>query len=457
MDGAMRSCNVTNPIGTCWGTQTCAGSTGWSACTAQTPATETCDGADNDCNFVIDDGVGGGTPCTNDVPGVGSCPGTLQCAGASGFVCSGPMPMLESCNFLDDDCDSNVDEAFPGLGDLCTDGVGACQNYGSVRCNAAGSGTECSATAGSPTTELCNLIDDDCDTNTDENFPTLGNGCSVGLGVCQRFGTVVCNGSGSSTQCSATPGSPTGAETCNYQDDNCNGQTDEGFKNVSTGLYDQDTTCGSCENDCTVLYNGPNAFGSCTVMFGTAQCEMGCDAGYYDLNGSTLDGCEFQLDTTSIYVSTSDPTAVNNTSCGLGPSATGGHPCKTIAYSFGRAAATGRPNLIIADGTYSEAVTLVNGVNLYGGYRADTWERHLVSTATVIDGISTSGNHDRTVIASGITSPTIFEGFVVRGSFNAKVSGNSYAIYVSGSSDNLTVRRNVIFAGRGGPGAGGPS
>src|SRR5262249_39255593 len=62
MAGATRTCSVTNAIGTCWGDQLCDAASGWSACSATTPAPEVCDGVDNDCNFVIDDGVGGGDP-----------------------------------------------------------------------------------------------------------------------------------------------------------------------------------------------------------------------------------------------------------------------------------------------------------------------------------------------------------------------------------------------------------
>ncbi len=59
------------------------------------------------------------------------------------------------------------------------------------------------------------------------------------------------------------------------------------------------------------------------------------------------------------------------------------------------------------------------------------------------------------MIAIGITAATIFEGFVVRGSANTKTGGNSYAIYVSGSNGNLAIDSNLIYAGRGGPGAAG--
>ena len=152
-----------------------------------------------------------------------------------------------------------------------------------------------------------------------------------------------------------------------------------------------------------------------------------------------------------IYVSASDPTAVDDAACGLGPVGTGAgrYPCRTIGSGLARANATGQTQVLVADGVYNEAVTLVNGRSVLGGYRPDTWERHLSTTNTIIQGVSSFANHDRTVIAVGITSSTVFEGFVVRGALNAKAGGNSYAIYVSASNQNLVIRNNLIYGGRG--------
>jgi hypothetical protein len=455
LEGASRACVNTNTIGTCYGTQTCSAATGWSSCDAATAAVETCDGVDNDCDFLTDEAVGGGDACsiTNSF---GTCPGTLTCTGAAGFTCEGQTPAMETCNYADDDCDGTPDEGFPTLGTLCSPGVGACQRYGSVRCRADGTGVECSVTAGMPAMESCNGNDDDCDGMVDETFPTLGTACTAGLGVCTRFGTTICSGDGSTTMCSASAGTNSSTETCNYLDDDCNGIVDDGFRNAISGLYDTTGHCGACGNDCTAVYTGANSTGTCSTASGSAQCVMVCDTGTYNLNSSTADGCEFVLDTTTIYVSTADAQAVDDSTCGLGPTGTGGgnHPCKTITYGLARAGTTNRSNVRVADGTYNEAITLVSGKNLYGGYYPNTWERHLATTNTVLQGVSSSGNHDRTVIATNVTS-SLFEGFVVRGAFNAKPAGNSYAIYVSGGASTLTIRNNQIFGGRGGPGVAG--
>lgn len=75
-------------------------------------------------------------------------------------------------------------------------------------------------------TEFCDKKDNDCDGAIDEGFD-VGASCTVGTGACQRSGTKVCKADGSGTQCSATPGTP-GIEVCNGIDDDCDGVADEG-------------------------------------------------------------------------------------------------------------------------------------------------------------------------------------------------------------------------------------
>ena len=71
-----------------------------------------------------------------------------------------------------------------------------------------------------PTAELCNGVNDDCDTGTDENFPTLGQTCSAGVGACLASGMIVCDGLGTDVTCTAVPGMPV-PEQCNSIDDDC--------------------------------------------------------------------------------------------------------------------------------------------------------------------------------------------------------------------------------------------
>ena len=453
----VRTCTKTDTYGTCRGVETCdADNGGWVSCTAAAATTETCNGEDDDCDGLIDENVGG-SPCMNTVAGVGSCPGIARCNGAAGMTCEGQIPTLEKCNYLDDDCDGTIDEGFPGLGNVCSVGVGACKRFGVTKCTADATGTECSVTAGAPATEKCNGVDDDCDGTIDEDFPTLGSSCTVGVGTCTRTGNVVCDAAQTGTTCSVAPGSP-GTEVCNGLDDDCDGHIDEGWLNQSTGVYDQAFACGSCSNDCTVLYALPNASGTCNLT-GGPHCAMACDANAYDLDGQVADGCELLLDTGGVYVSTGDAAAVDDSTCGLGPVGTqsGDHPCKTIAKGIARAVALGRPRVLVANGVYAEAVALANGVSVLGGYNPDTWQRDVAATGTYITGAATfaATNHAYTVSAINITSASVFQGFVVEGPVNGKPGGNSYAIYIASSNANLAIENNVVLAGRGGPGANG--
>src|SRR5690349_8574553 len=65
-----------------------------------------------------------------------------------------------------------------------------------------------------PITEICNGRDEDCDSNIDEDFPTLDTPCTAGSGACMATGVFECDAEGAGVRCSATPGNG-GTETCN--------------------------------------------------------------------------------------------------------------------------------------------------------------------------------------------------------------------------------------------------
>ena len=95
-------------------------------------------------------------------------------------------PNPELCDGLDNDCDENIDEAFPDLNDICTVGEGACQAAGVWKCSEDLQTRVCSANAREASDELCDSIDNDCDDSVDEGFPNLLEPCSAGEGACKR-------------------------------------------------------------------------------------------------------------------------------------------------------------------------------------------------------------------------------------------------------------------------------
>ncbi len=449
-DGQIRTCVRSSVSGTCYGQETCNAASGWSGCTARTPGEEVCNGVDDDCSSGVDDVLGRGNACTND-NSFGSCPGVRDCAdGSTGLVCEGPVPTTEVCNYEDDDCDGTTDEGFAGLYESCSAGRGSCQRFGFVECRADGSGTQCNAAAGPSASEKCDFLDNDCDGDTDEGFAGVGDVCFAGAGLCRAAGTLGCTADGAATACNAVIGQGQ-AEACDLLDNDCDGATDNGFKDGS-GKYSAHTTCGNCFTDCTAIFAKPNGRGECNAT-GTPTCELVCNVGYFNLNEVPDDGCEFQLET-AIYVGTDSVGAVDDATCGLGPNGTGAgnHPCRTIAYAIGRAQTAGRTKVIVSDGLYTEQVTLVSGISLVGGYRADNWQRHLSSTGTIIRGPEGAGDR-KAVVAIGISASTLVEGFVINAANAISTGANSYAVYVRNSTNALVIRDNLIFAGLGGPGS----
>ena len=277
----------------------------------------------------------------------------------------------ELCNGLDDNCNGTVDETFPRLNSICTVGEGACERAGIFICSADGRGDTCNATAGEPSPELCNRLDDNCDGRIDENFPTLGERCNVGIGLCRRSGVLVCNDADAMAPpvCDAEEVAPAvaGLDTCDYQDDDCDGKTDEDFVDAN-GQYSGVANCGACGTDCTALWApSPAAFGitpTCAQVAGITQCSFDCLPGFLDADGIANNGCELQPDNGAIYVQTPSNDGVDAANCGTVQA-----PCATINFALQRASEDSKPRVRVAEGAYRETVQLLEGIDVLGGHQ----------------------------------------------------------------------------------------
>jgi len=238
VEGQTQSCysgaNGTQGVGSCTaGQQTCDVNGKWSKCKGEVvPKTqESCNGIDDDCNGTVDDMAP--TTC-----GFGACQVTVvTCENAQLNQCIPLQPVLEKCDGIDNDCDQLVDDSFPEKGKACTSElIGACSK-GKYACT--NGALECVPDV-MPVPETCNGIDDDCDGTVDEDIPGTGGQCGTGLlGVCAN-GAIQCKNS--TIDC--FPVIPQSPEKCNGVDDDCDGVVDE--NNPEGGVSCQTGQSGTC-------------------------------------------------------------------------------------------------------------------------------------------------------------------------------------------------------------------
>ncbi|MBI5489950.1 MAG: hypothetical protein HY905_21620 [Deltaproteobacteria bacterium] len=181
---------------------------------------------------------------------------TTTCSSAGTQLCTACAwetactPPVETCNDADDDCDTAVDNGFPcriGASVSCTT---ACSSTGAGTCTGACQlplPADCM-----PPVEICNGADDDCDGETDEGYPCIAGATVACTNACGGAGTGLCLADCSlpaAADCSAPP------ETCNGLDDDCTSGPDDIFACVQGATVPCTTTClstgsGTCSTTC---------------------------------------------------------------------------------------------------------------------------------------------------------------------------------------------------------------
>ena len=244
---------------------------------------ELCNGIDDNCNALADEGFDKGNRCTAGVgacarsgikkcdpnnntqttccvddgqpdgacmvvapapAGIESCNGLDDdCNGVTDDppVCQIQQCFTETCNGLDDDCDGLIDNHLVDTGKTCGLSAGSCRQGTTTCLNLAGGDVGAGAPAGpgdrlvcaggvEPRPETCNGFDDDCDGVMDG----VSRACYAGPPGTD--GVAACHGG--FQPCAAVPGSGMAAwgqclgqqlpaaETCNGRDDDCDGKND---------------------------------------------------------------------------------------------------------------------------------------------------------------------------------------------------------------------------------------
>ncbi len=452
---------------------------------------ETCDGLDNDLDGLIDEDFRDDQGRYVSDDHCGSC--RASCAGAIDHA------LTQACALVGGVPTCTAVTCEPGYEPVST---GPCVFVGAYLCLECLSDEDCGGFENAVCTTFAG--EKRCSINCTGYCPTgydcLGGVCSPASGSCRCgpgdafelacgiaiegeeetcVGHAVCL-DGALSVCAGSE------ETCDHTDNDCDGETDEDFKNA-VDAYADIHNCGQCGIDCTtdiVPYGDLACGGDPYSPICHLLCEDtldGPDVGdEVDADLVISNGCECtvtSLDDPAGPVGLYGP-ALDTNCDGADGVVTGSYyvapdgndawagspmrPLLTIAEGIERALASlssdlPRPEVFVVSGTYIETLVVPDAVSLHGGYRNDFLGLDpdgYITLVVAADPDAAPGGAAMVIDGAGVTT-TVVEGLHVRGADAPAPGQPAFGVYARNPGPALTLRNLNITSGRAGSGAAG--
>ena len=282
-------------------------------CIAGTPSLEVCDSLDNNCNGAVDDQVGPLFYLDSDIDEFGDTNIVVQsCVAPSGYISNNDdcndnnnavnPNAFEICDGIDNNCVRGIDE-----NGVCGESIYYCDNDNDSFISSIPSGScntfncvpnECIQNSGNDCNdnnveinpgkaEICNNIDDNCDSQIDEGVQSIfyqdadldgfGNVNIISMACTLPAGYAINNTDCNDNNVEINPGK---AEICNNIDDNCDSQIDEGVQSI----FYQDADSDNYGN---ALINVP----ACTAPIGYVGDNSDCNDNSQNINSGATEIC----------------------------------------------------------------------------------------------------------------------------------------------------------------------